>query len=274
MGRWYAVKGQNNIHANEFPHQRRSCRVTSKQRLWQRGLNLKGVTELLPSGFGCAVTKTPVVRRHRMLPEGTLRMQTQTQPDGLKRSHHAGQQDPKQLASLPVPFVGSHQQCIGTMAVRTFRYRVRFLLPLSARRIRVGKQVKNPNIMNVERKEKSCPDTMVGNVDTVNINEFHIQLIYFPLSVLSSTFKKTRVLQRLMRGVGDGRIILKLKGRSDFQWRLAASSDALKTSVLRPNSGPSARLFGWFIQVNVPSCTQIFNWWNKLSKTLRQRWAN
>lgn len=71
--------------------------------------------------------------------------------------------------------------------------------------------------MNVERKEKPCSDKMVGNVYTVNISEFQIQLIYFPLSVLSSTFKKTRVLQRLTWGDGDGRIILKLKGRSDFQ---------------------------------------------------------
>lgn len=71
--------------------------------------------------------------------------------------------------------------------------------------------------MNVERKEKPFSDKMVGNVYTVNISEFHIQLIYFPLSVLSSTFKKTRVLQRLMWGDGDERIILKLKGRSDFQ---------------------------------------------------------
>lgn len=125
---------------------------------------------------------------------------------------------PQAAALSTCAYAGSHQQSIGTMAVRTFRYWVRFLLPLWARRIRVGKQVRNHNIMNVERKEKPCSDKMVGNVYTVNISDFHIQLIYFPLSVLSSTFKNTRVLQRLMWGDWDGRITLKLKGRSNFQW--------------------------------------------------------
>lgn len=74
----------------------------------------------------------------------------------------------------------------------------------------------------MERKKKPCPDKMVGNVDMMNRSEFCIQLIYFPLSVLSSTFKNTKVLQRLLWEGRDGRIILKVKVRNEKRFTPAA----------------------------------------------------
>lgn len=89
---------------------------------------------MLLVGFGCMVTTGGMAPQNA--PRGDIK-DADANTAGLKRSYHAGHQDPKQLPSPPVPFARSHQQRIGTMAARTFRQRARFLLPPSSQRVRV-----------------------------------------------------------------------------------------------------------------------------------------